>query len=196
MSKEARIKCIQLLRAQGKTWDECYVEFNIIYPEVHKSARALERWYQKENVRLDQQLEVPVDALKAQRRSQVNALKKNRQNRELLDNANLLDDILLEIKKTLNQAPLEIKKYNVRKNKKGKPMTCEALLGDLQIGKITPDFNVEIAKKRLDRYGKSLIFKLDQHMKNGYTVDRIVLALLGDIIESLDKAARKDLLYL
>ncbi len=66
----------------------------------------------------------------------------------------------------------------------GKPVTVEVLLSDLQIGKLAPGYNTLIARKRLFAMGKSILFQIEQKASVGYRVERIVLSLLGDIIES------------
>jgi hypothetical protein len=66
----------------------------------------------------------------------------------------------------------------------GKPVTVEVLLSDLQIGKLSPGYNTLVARKRLFEFGKSVLFQIEQKASVGYRVERIVLALLGDIIES------------
>lgn len=66
----------------------------------------------------------------------------------------------------------------------GKPMTVELLLSDLQIGKLSPGYNTPIARKRLFEYGRAALFQIEQKMAAGYRIERIVLGLLGDIIES------------
>lgn len=66
----------------------------------------------------------------------------------------------------------------------GKPMTVELLLSDLQIGKLSPGYNTEVARKRLYEYARAAIFQIKQKIDAGYVVERIILGLLGDIIES------------
>lgn len=66
----------------------------------------------------------------------------------------------------------------------GTPITVELLLSDLQIGKLTPDYNTLVARKRLFEYGRAALFQIEQKASVGYRVERIVLGLLGDIIES------------
>ena len=66
----------------------------------------------------------------------------------------------------------------------GLPVTVEVLLSDLQIGKLSPGYNTPVARKRLFEYGRAILFQIDQKVKAGYRVERIVLGLLGDIIES------------
>jgi hypothetical protein len=66
----------------------------------------------------------------------------------------------------------------------GTPMTVELLLSDLQIGKLSPGYNTQTARKRLFEYGRAALFQIEQKASVGYRVERIVLALVGDIIES------------
>jgi hypothetical protein len=66
----------------------------------------------------------------------------------------------------------------------GTPMTVELLLSDLQIGKLSPTYNTEIAFRRLREYARAALFQIEQKRLAGYRVERIVLAFVGDIIES------------
>lgn len=66
----------------------------------------------------------------------------------------------------------------------GTPVTVELLLSDLQIGKLAPGYNTLVARKRLFEFGRAAMFQIEQKASVGYRVERIVLALLGDIIES------------
>lgn len=78
--------------------------------------------------------------------------------------------------------PVELKKYLGAQA--GVPMTVELLFSDLQIGKLTPGYNTPIAKLRMEEYTKSALFKIEQQQALGYRVERIVFAIIGDIIES------------
>lgn len=69
----------------------------------------------------------------------------------------------------------------------GAPTTVEILLSDLQIGKLGPGYNTPVARKRLFEYGRALLFQIEQKASVGYRMERIVLGLLGDIIESDEK---------
>lgn len=66
----------------------------------------------------------------------------------------------------------------------GEPVTVEILLSDLQIGKLSPGYNTLTARKRLFEFGRAALFQIEQKASVGYRVERIVLGLLGDIIES------------
>lgn len=69
-------------------------------------------------------------------------------------------------------------------NYAGTPMTVELLLSDLQIGKLSPGYNTLVARKRLFEFGRAALFQIEQKARAGYKIERIVLAILGDIIES------------
>jgi len=69
----------------------------------------------------------------------------------------------------------------------GTHMTAELLLSDLQIGKQMPNYNTDIAKRRLETYTEAAIFKIKQHQKSGYVFDKIILSIIGDVIESDEK---------
>ncbi len=71
----------------------------------------------------------------------------------------------------------------------GTAVTVEILLSDLQIGKLSPGYNTQVARRRLFEYGRALLFQINQKAAAGYRVERIVLGLLGDIIESDKKHA-------
>jgi hypothetical protein len=64
------------------------------------------------------------------------------------------------------------------------PVTVEILLSDLQIGKLGAAYDTPIAFKRLREFGEALVFQIKQKAAAGYKVERIVLAIIGDIIES------------
>jgi len=66
----------------------------------------------------------------------------------------------------------------------GVPMTVELLLSDLQIGKLSATYNTKVAKARLLEYCLTAMFQIEQKIAAGYRIEKIVLGLLGDIIES------------
>ncbi len=66
----------------------------------------------------------------------------------------------------------------------GTPMTVELLLSDLQIGKLSATYNTKIAFARLQEYARAVLFQIEQKKAAGYRVEKVLLALVGDIIES------------
>lgn len=66
----------------------------------------------------------------------------------------------------------------------GTRTTAELLLSDWQIGKLSPDYNTDIALRRLKVLCQSALFQIKQKVLAGYVVERCVIAMIGDIIES------------
>lgn len=82
--------------------------------------------------------------------------------------------------------PVEFKEAT---NPNGKGMTVELLLSDLQIGKLAANYTTKTARARLFEYGRAALFQIEQKVNAGYNVERLVLAILGDVIESDKKHA-------
>ena len=124
------------------------------------------------------------------RNQQISNNQLRRDHRALVDRVNELEltrDVLESIVDSLNERkPQPIK---IKDNPKGLPMTVEMLLSDLQIGKLGAGYDTGVAQRRLKEYGEAAVFQIKQKADAGYRVERIVLALLGDIIESSKKHA-------
>jgi hypothetical protein len=101
-----------------------------------------------------------------------------------LQHSTVVDSVKLAAERINKAKPVTVKPSATSD---GVHMTAELLLSDLQMGKVMPNYNTEIARKRLEAYTEAAIFKIKQHQKSGYVFDKIVLALLGDIIESDEK---------
>jgi len=78
--------------------------------------------------------------------------------------------------------PVDFRKYGGAQA--GTPITVELLLSDLQIGKLSPGYDTNVARKRLFEFGRAALFQIEQKASVGYRIEKIVLGLLGDIIES------------
>lgn len=58
-----------------------------------------------------------------------------------------------------------------------------ALLSDLQTGKVTPDYNSEVARQRVMAYAKKIV-KIATHNRND--MKSITVCMLGDMLEGVD----------
>lgn len=97
---------------------------------------------------------------------------------------NLLD-VLEEASVNINKAPEVIMNPSVD----GQRMTAEILLSDTQYGKLMHGYNTDVAVARTKEYLKTVIDDIVQKVSQGIVFDKIILALLGDIIESDKKHA-------
>ena len=117
-----------------------------------------------------------------------NALSTNnvlrRDNRALIDALGTRDDFMDGIIKAVGV----VKKYqHPRKalpKKTGTPVTVELVFSDLQIGKLSSEYNTAVAFKRVEAYGKAVMMQIEQKIRLGFNVERVILAIIGDIIES------------
>jgi hypothetical protein len=67
------------------------------------------------------------------------------------------------------------------KNRKG--MTLELLISDVHVGKLTSSFNHEVLKRRLKQVSDTVVKEI-QRAHRDYKVEKIIIAMLGDMIES------------
>lgn len=81
---------------------------------------------------------------------------------------------------------LKIEKVKIKKAapNKGESMTMEAMISDVHYGKKTEVFNLEVCRSRMRDFTKVFLQELQRKTKEGYNVEKIIVALIGDIIES------------
>jgi len=82
---------------------------------------------------------------------------------------------------------LKPQKFKIKKAKVSKTkvkMAMELMLSDIHFGKKTKTFNLSILKERLRKLTTTFLGMLREKEKQGYDVSEIILALIGDIIES------------
>jgi hypothetical protein len=98
------------------------------------------------------------------------------------DRDGFLDSMARIADEITERPPVDFKKYTGAQA--GTPVTVELLLSDLQIGKLSPGYNTNVARKRMFEYGRAALFQIEQKGAAGYRIEKIVLGLLGDIVES------------
>lgn len=191
-SNTAMVKYVLKLREQGKSFSEVAVEFKKKYGvKITKDqARHVAVTYGP-----DEEFSAQYDGkmLLSARRSQNAARVANKSVREVADLA-LTQEAALD---AVREAVKGIKKgkspiFKARKNAKGKKMSVELLLSDWQIGKTMKGYDSEIAIRRLREYTGAAINEVKRRLDQGYNVEKIVLVMLGDIIESAEKAVQKN----
>jgi len=83
--------------------------------------------------------------------------------------------------KKLKPKSLKIPKKTSPKTKR--KMTMELMLSDIHYGKKTDTFNLEVCRSRMKKLTEVFLLEMEQKEKT-YNVERVVLALIGDILES------------
>jgi hypothetical protein len=87
-------------------------------------------------------------------------------------------------------APVPLPLESVTRAVRGDDMAagCEyavALLSDLQTGKLTPDYNSDVAAERVARYADKII-ELSRIQEKDHPVRHCMVPLLGDVVEGVD----------
>ena len=111
-----------------------------------------------------------------------NALR--REIRNLTDAVNTRDSVLQTIAQSVVALPTPYMPVFCKPTPNGRPITVELLFSDLQVGKLMSDYDSKVARKRVDEWIAVVLDRLSQYETLGYKIEKIVLAVLGDIIES------------
>lgn len=109
-----------------------------------------------------------------------------KQNRVILDALNEQQDVLEQVREAvrgLGKMKIARPAKPASKSATKTDVTVEVLVSDVHIGKKTPEFNLEVCRQRLRLYTQVVVQEIARK-KAHYNVERIVLALLGDIIEN------------
>lgn len=102
-----------------------------------------------------------------------------------LGEVNLID---INMKQAIVQAvgQLKVKKIKLPavRETKGTKMTMELMLSDIHYGKKTETFNLKVCRQRMQYLTLTFLEELNRKKKEGYNVHRILIAIIGDLIES------------
>jgi hypothetical protein len=172
------------LKEQGLSWEEIADEWNDRYEEEvgKKTANALRKAF-KHYEGQDLSDDALLKNMKTTHTAKKTSSKLRKENKVLLDNQIIMDDI--------NKALEAIEKFKVGKVKIPKPaksahkkkMTIEALISDTHYGLQTKSFNADVARSRMQQYTATFLAEADRYSKN-YNVEVFNILLNGDIIQS------------
>jgi hypothetical protein len=129
-------------------------------------------------------LEISVKALQEVTRTKRDNSRKAKENKALLEFMDDERDLLEKIEDLVQNAklkPVSIPKVVADKEKK--PMTIELNLSDIHYGKKTETFNLEVCRRRMRDLVRVTLKEIERSKKH-FNVERLIVALLGDIIES------------
>lgn len=164
-------------------WSEITEKFNKKFHK-DKSLDAVKKGYQRNAERLSNP-NTGVKLMRDTARNRKNAAANAKDNKVILDLFDKREDLMDAIKgavASLNKfsaKPIALPKPG--KNKQG--MTLELLISDVHVGKLTKTFDHEVLKRRLKQVADTMIKEM-QRAAEHYTIDRVILAFIGDLIES------------
>ena len=173
---------IKNLKDEGLTWHEVTVKFNSKFKCSRSFDSVKKAYYKYADIGSIEEysLNAVVSNLRNKRSKSITA----RENKLLLEAWTSREDILEAIDAVVKKASkLSLKTPKVKKDAKKSDMTLELLLSDLHFGKKTETFDLSVAKRRLNQITATVLKEIDR-AKVHYNVERIIIALMGDIIES------------
>lgn len=92
---------------------------------------------------------------------------------------NSMESVVKKIK------PLKVKKQKIVKSNKN--LILEVLLSDIQMGKLTDNYDSNTSKSRIRKYTSEILSKIDEYSNRGHNTSKIIVGCLGDLIESSTK---------
>ena len=108
----------------------------------------------------------------------------NKLEKQLGEQINFEQQILETIRAEIGRVNAPTYKVPKFKPSGKKNMTMELMLSDIHFGKKTETFDLTVVSDRMARLTKVFLQEIEQKKAQGYNVERLILSLLGDIIES------------
>jgi len=109
----------------------------------------------------------------------------NKLEKQLGDNLNFEEQVLKTIRSAIERLnPQQYVIPKIKPDKTKKAMTIELMLSDIHFGKKSETFDLTILNERLLKLRDTFLSELNYKKDQGYNVERIIISLLGDIIES------------
>lgn len=181
---DKQILFIKELRKKKYSWDKITEEYNKKYGDIEKkTVNALRKIYAR-YIDIDFTDSVVINSIQntetAKRRSSILA----KENKLLVNYVSGKKSLLDEINELITSKKfklLNIPKYKFDNKKRN--MTIETLFSDLHTGKFTLTFNSDILKKRVEKYSSTIIGEINRY-ETLYNVEKIVIPMLGDLIEN------------
>lgn len=181
---EEQILYIKELYYQNLDWTKVAAAFNKKF-KTSKSAIAVENAHRRYGDLYELSDESRyVEQLRDARRTKRTSSKVQSQNSRILDYLASQDQILTAVKQAISSVKIGKLRVATPKSVGDKSsMTMELLLSDLHYGKLTDSFNGEISRKRMTNLTEVFISEYLGQSRI-FNIDKIILAMLGDMIES------------
>lgn len=181
---EQQILFIKELFYMNMDWDGIAKRFNKKF-DTDKTAVALINAYQRYGDLYELEDEVKyVENLRDTRRTKRTSSKLQTQNARILDYLASQDQILHAVRQAVSGVKLKNSRVAAPKSAGDKRnMTMELLLSDLHYGKLTDNFDSDVARDRASNLTDVFLGEYKTQSKI-FNIDKIIIAMLGDMIES------------
>lgn len=181
---------IQKKESTDLTWAEITEAYNKKF-KSDKNFESIKKCYQRHKNYFVSE-DGHIRALKTIHRTKRNNSYTAKENRTILDHWVKRDDLLETIENTVKNISLH--KYKVpkyaKKDKKKDNLTIEVLISDVHYGKYID--NIEgnfvdnnVIRERIQKISRSVIKEINREGKS-FNVERLILAMMGDMIENAD----------
>ena len=180
---DEQIKRIFELRDEHDlTWEDVTEYYNEEFEDT-KTLNAIRKAYKRfQDYELSNQTIVK-SITKAERNAKSKALVV-KENKALVDYITARESVEVEIKELFRSVKFTKPKIvKIKKDRKKRNMTVECLLSDLHYGKLSKTFNGDVARERMRKLAEVTVRDITRYRKN-YNIDRIVIGMLGDMIEN------------
>ena len=196
--KPEHVAFVKALKEQHLLWDDIAEQFNEEFPDIPtrigENMRGLYKKYKNMPIEAENS---QLDAIKNSFATKKINGKLNRDNTLLLDSILTQEQFLEAINTTVKGInKIKIKPFKQEAKKEASEMVKAVLLSDLHFGKLvksniqvgnrikeTVIFDYAIARERIQKVAKALLLDIEQDKKN-FKISKVILALMGDIIES------------
>lgn len=181
---EGQIAFIIGLKLQGMTYEAISKKFNTKFGATKSEDNMRHVYRTHKNHFGATNTEVTAKSLLENSRLGKNHAIAQRQNKiliESLDTSAQLLSALEGVVKAANLTKIQVPKVTLNKHKPD--MTLELMLSDIHYGKKTDTFDLKVCRERIREVVAVTLEELEK-AKEHYSVSKIILALLGDIIES------------
>ncbi len=182
---DAEIAYISALKEdKGLDWASITEKFNEKFNK-DRTLDSVKKSYHRNRDRLESPSEYVrlfKDVARTKRASSLNSKDLKTLVQEWENREDILDAIkgsAKELNKLVQAKPIKLPKF--KSDKKG--MTLELLVSDVHVGKLTKTFNNEVLKRRLKQISDTTIKEMQRSAEH-YKIDKIIIAFIGDMIES------------
>jgi hypothetical protein len=177
-----QIRFVLEKRKAGATFQEIATAFNARFHQ-DRSMDCLKKVYYKFHALQDDAASLEKMLKDRERMRRANSLN-SKENRVLvgaLVNSEDIKDAIASAAAALKKLPPRPAKAKSDKNKSS--MTLELLISDVHVGKLTDNFNHEVLKRRIKQIAEVTAAEV-RRARQHYNVERIIVAFIGDLIES------------
>lgn len=179
---EEEILFILQKRTEGKEFDDIASLLNKKFKKTRSSdsVSSAHRRYKDYSADVDTSVKALKEKLQVQKRAAV-AQKESRAILEHISNKeSLLESVQEAVKKINKNKPVKVK---IKKVAGKKNMTLELLVSDVHYGKRTDSVNALAIRSRVKKMAQVVLDEIQRESKS-FNVNRLIIAIIGDIVES------------